>query len=66
MKIIDVIAIVLYALGIIMAIIDLFTGFMHKDYNAAKKLIRLLWMVVIIYCLKMILEKWDIIVLSRG
>ena len=62
MKIIDVIAIVLYALGIIMAIIDLLTGFMHKDYNAAKKLIRLLWMVVIIYCLKMILEKWDIIV----
>ena len=66
MKIIDIIAIVLYALGIIMAIIDLLTGFMHKDYNAAKKLIRLLWMVVIIYCLKMILEKWDIIVLSRG
>ena len=58
MKIIDVIAIVLYALGIIMAIIDLFTGFMHKDYNAAKKLIRILWVVVIIYCLKMILEKW--------
>ena len=58
MKIIDIIAIAVYALGIIMAIIDLFTGFMHKDYNAAKKLIRILWVVVIIYCLKMILEKW--------
>jgi len=58
MKIIDIISISLYGLGIIMAIIDLFTGFMHKDYNAAKKLIRILWVVLIIYCLKMILEKW--------
>jgi hypothetical protein len=58
MKTIDIIDIVFCFVAMLVAIIDLFTGFLHKDYKSAKKLIRSLYVFLFIFAIQIILKHW--------